>query len=242
MSKVTKISTAKKKAAKKQAAKRKTVKKVAKPADSFQRCYHTHPPLQIGEHTIYGGSCLSPAVKDADVYVGFDHNMSDDSVLYPWTPTEAVFFKIPDMGVPASIPEFKNLITWITMQLIAGKKVHMGCIGGHGRTGLVMSVLVNQIMQLEDSTTYVRQNYCKKAVESKTQINWLFNNFGIKKTEPTKGFAQYQGGGQDIQFGFKEDPTSLNTTPHNTGYKANVTEDLYAQSVAVKGQVWGKNK
>ena len=41
-------------------------------------CYHSHPPLKLPgtELVIYGGSCISPVVKDADVYIGFDAGMT----------------------------------------------------------------------------------------------------------------------------------------------------------------------
>ena len=41
-------------------------------------CYQSHPALKLPgtELVIYGGSCISPAVKDADVYIGFDAGMT----------------------------------------------------------------------------------------------------------------------------------------------------------------------
>lgn len=153
------------------------------------RCYTSHPPLKIGEHVIYGGSCIEPVIGDADVYVGLDHGMKMTKRYYPWRDGTEVKFLIQDMGVPENADDFKDLIAWLSTQLAAGKKVHVGCIGGHGRTGMVLSALVKVMTGNEDATTYVRENYCQKAVESQRQVDWLNKHFGIKPVSPAKGFS-----------------------------------------------------
>lgn len=157
---------------------------------TYKRCYHDHPPYEIAPGlTIYGGSGNTPAVLDAEVYIGFDHGM-DKSIPFPWeavTPPVKVFFPITDMSVPQNLDQFKNLIVWTAEQLHAGKKVHAGCIGGHGRTGLFFSALRKYLTGDEDATTHVRANYCKKVVESRQQVDWLHQHFGIKKVPATKG-------------------------------------------------------
>jgi hypothetical protein len=152
-----------------------------------KRCYESHPPLPIGQYLIYGGSCLSPIVTDADIYVGFDHGMRENAKQFPWNEGESFLFPIQDMGVPKNLAEFKKMIHWISLQLIAGKKVHMGCIGGHGRTGLVMAALVKHMTGEVDAIKYVRDNYCQKVVESQQQVDWLNEHFGITKAHATKG-------------------------------------------------------
>lgn len=150
------------------------------------RCYESHPPLKIGEYKIFGGSCAYPVVKDADVYVGFDLSMNRGEMDYPWTPGTSFLFYIPDMGVPHDREGFKSLVYWLKDQLVEGKKVHIGCIGGHGRTGMVLSALVKHMTGIEDSTSYVRKHYCHKAVESQAQIEFLYQVFGVKRISPTK--------------------------------------------------------
>lgn len=153
----------------------------------FVRCYESHPPLPLKDGLIiYGGSCSTPIIHDADVYVGFDFSMKKSSMSYPWVPGESFLFPIQDMGVPHDLAQFKKLVEWLEVQLIAKKKVHVGCIGGHGRTGLVLSVLVHNMLDMPDSTLYVREKYCEKAVESVAQVDWLFQHFGIKKVAPRK--------------------------------------------------------
>lgn len=158
------------------------------------RCYESHPPLKIGEHVIYGGSCISPIVKDADIYIGFDMGMQRDHRRYPWNEGESFLFPITDMSVPTDINEFNNLIEWVAVQLIAQKKIHMGCIGGHGRTGLVFAALVKYMTGEDDAISYVRKNYCEKAVESHEQVAWLHKHFGIKEVQGAKEWHGNDGG------------------------------------------------
>lgn len=156
------------------------------------RCYETHPPLKIGDFTIYGGSCSSPVVKDADVYVGLDYGMPAMQ-LYPWDHRVAFMYKITDMSVPDDPESFKRLIAYLHEQLTLGKKVHVGCIGGHGRTGMVLAALMNTVTGEIDAVTKVREAYCKKAVETSSQIAFLHKHFGIKQAKPTKTAASYGG-------------------------------------------------
>lgn len=156
----------------------------------YVKCYASHPPLTIGEYQIWGGSCIDPVVKDADVYVGFDLGMQrSNPKSYPWHEGQSFLFYIEDMNVPSSVVEFKNLLDYLQLELESGRKVHLGCIGGHGRTGLVLAALVHHMTGKVDAITYVRENYCQKAVESQRQVDWLHQHFGIAKVAPTKGGA-----------------------------------------------------
>lgn len=173
----------------------------------WARCYDTHPPYPVAEGiVIYGGSCINPKVKDAVVYGGFDGGMSFQKPGYPWNPPQAgpveFLFRIHDRDVPENLDEFKKMIAWLAEQLLAGKKVHLGCIGGHGRTGLVLSALRKHMTGDEDAITHVRTYYCKKAVETAKQVNWLHQHFGIKKVEATKADYVSSGKGKQQSFGF----------------------------------------
>lgn len=157
----------------------------------FKRCYESHPPLVVGDYKVYGGSCSKPIVLDADVYIGFDTSMNLTKASWPWetVPVQEVFYKITDMCAPQSPADFTKMIDWVAKQLQAGKKVHMGCIGGHGRTGTALSALVKVMTGNVDATEYVRAHYCKKAVESKSQVKFLETYFGIKPVKPAKDYS-----------------------------------------------------
>lgn len=152
-----------------------------------KRCYETHPALKLNDGlVIYGGSCGSPIVEDADIYVGFDYSMAKSPKQYPWVQGESFLFPIQDMHAPSDPVAFKQLIEWTAMQVIAKKKVHMGCIGGHGRTGTVFAALVAHMMGRTDAIQYVRENYCVKAVESKAQVEFLKHHYGVEEAVPAK--------------------------------------------------------
>lgn len=155
---------------------------------NFKRCYETHPALKIGKFQVYGGSCLNPAKYDADTYVGLDPSMQLTSRMYPWNGSQDVLFPITDTRAPKDPEEFKKLIEWIVEKLNMGRLVHVGCIGGHGRTGLVLTALVAELTKEKDPIKYVREHYCNKAVESQEQIDFLVKHYGVKKAEPTKTF------------------------------------------------------
>jgi len=154
---------------------------------TLPKCAHSHPALAIGDYKIYGGSCLDPVVKDADVYVGFERSM-EQFKIYPWSGRIAFEFHIVDSGVPDNIVEFRKLLGYLEDALKSGKKVHLGCIGGHGRTGTVLAALVMHMTGNKNAIEYVRTNYCKKAVESQKQIDWLNKHFGIDKVAPSKTY------------------------------------------------------
>lgn len=177
-----------------------------KQTTTYARCYESHPPLKIGEYSIYGGSCSSPIVTNADVYVGFDHSMAPSPMSFPWVEGESFLYPITDMQAPKDPESFKALIEWLAVQLIADKLVHIGCIGGHGRTGTVLAALVKHMTGNEDAITYVRENYCEKAVESQVQIDFLNKHFGIKPVALAKAFAS-------------ADPYSYPATSGSTGGK-----------------------
>lgn len=175
-----------------------------------QRCYHSHPPYKLPNgKVIHGGSCSMPAVLDADIYIGFDYGMRMSSKATPWDGPQQYYLPIPDMGVPESVEKFKQYVAWVAEQLEAGAKVHCGCIGGHGRTGMFLAALCKTVSpETEDAITHVRENYCQKAVESAKQVDWLNQHFGIKKVagakqysspasgSTPKGFTSYPGSGK----------------------------------------------
>jgi hypothetical protein len=160
---------------------------------SGPRCYSKHPPLKIPgtDKVIYGGSCSTPAVHDADVYIGFAGDMRFTERNWPWKKGSEVLFRIPDMCAPEKPEEFKKLVNWTIKQLEAGLKVHCGCMGGHGRTGMFMSAIVAQMGGVKDATEYVRKNYCSKAVESNSQVEFLHKEYGITKHLGYKTMKEY---------------------------------------------------
>lgn len=156
------------------------------------RCYETHPGLILPgtAFVMYGGACRQPVVGNADVYIGLDYDMKWTPRHWPWKQGAEVLFTIPDMGVPANVEEFKKLVSWAKKQIEAGLKVHAGCMGGHGRTGMLMAAIVAEFGE-KDAIQYVRDHYCVKAVESNAQVEFLHQHWGITKVTGYKQSSAY---------------------------------------------------
>ena len=96
------------------------------------------------------------------------------------------------MRCPRNADKFHELVNLIIQTLSDGKTVHIGCIGGHGRTGLVIAAVVAELHLGEEGfncVEWVRQHYCKKAVESQEQLNFLHAYYNLPLeglTKPSK--------------------------------------------------------
>jgi protein-tyrosine phosphatase len=158
-----------------------------KDSKAYTPCYLSHPPLKLtGDLVVHGGSCHSPVVKDADIYVGLDHSMTYIEKAYPWEPGFALLYPITDHSAPKDVASFTKLIDYLAEQIVAGSKVHAGCIGGHGRTGTLFAALVKVMLGEVDAISYVREHYCVKSVESDSQVKFLNKHFGVKKVASSK--------------------------------------------------------
>lgn len=156
----------------------------------LERCYKSHKPMKLpkSKAVIYGGSCSEPIIDDADIYIGFDRSMVQTSRSYPWNKGHEILFRIPDMGVPSNPEEFRKLVLWVKKQLDSGRKVHAGCIGGHGRTGTFFAALVTLYGE-KNAINYVRTHYCLKAVESTEQVAFLKLHYDVIEAPPTKTYS-----------------------------------------------------
>lgn len=167
------------------------------------RCYESHPVLELGTGKLYGGSASHPAFKQADIYVALQSGSYSGRGTDPWDKgkkTIEVHYSIMDMKTPYDVTRFKKMVTWLCTQLQDGKNVHVGCIGGHGRTGLVFSAIVAEMLAKKNAIQYVRKHYCKKAVESREQVQFLMKHYGVTEVEPTKGELKLTGKGGDFGY------------------------------------------
>ncbi len=96
------------------------------------------------------------------------------NVLRPYTISPQMAIDWPDMGIPPLRPGF-----WNKLYMLAKKNgltnVLFYCIGGHGRTGTALCSVLVECGELspKDAIEYVRKVYCKEAVESEGQKNYL---------------------------------------------------------------------
>lgn len=213
------------------------------------RCYESHPALKVGEHVIYGGSASWPIVKDADIYVSLQSGSTCSKVKDPWDTNGVieVQYSIGDHNVPTNVPRFLKMIDWLCNQLQQGKKIHVGCIGGHGRTGMVLAAIVAKVIGEKDAIQYVRKHYCHKAVEADSQVSFLGKNFGcthcagskpIQYVEDKKNpfvLTRYKGGEVYRPELWRNTKTPVRMTP---------TEDGVQQIVSMPSNrcIWSRAK
>lgn len=169
-----------------------------------KHCYDNHKPLKILGYQIMGGSCIHPP-QEVDIYIGLDWGMKVHDTAYPWNNNKvlSVYYPITDMSVPDNPQDFKRMIDWVVTQLHKGKRIHVGCIGGHGRTGMFFAALVKVMTDNVNAIEYVRGNYCPKAVESIAQMTFLEVHFGITPVLPTKPTKYPKQSAQDYSKPFK---------------------------------------
>lgn len=152
-------------------------------------CYETHKPLSIGGGTLHGGNCAHhDHLPACALYVALDssqrHPLFDPEA---GTLASCAYYPIPNMGVPAAPAKFAVLVDTICQSLQAGRRVHIGCIGGHGRTGMVIAAVVARLELDPDPITWVRTTYCSRAIESREQEKFLEKHYGCPPPpEPPK--------------------------------------------------------
>lgn len=114
-------------------------------------------------------------------------------------PYAVISLPIRDFAVPYLPADF-----WVDLLLDLadfGRKreepldVLVACDGGHGRTGMVLSILAVLTGATDgDPVAFVRQHYCEKAVETYEQIDYIKEITGVGVTEaPGVGVASYPG-------------------------------------------------
>lgn len=174
-------------------------------------CHLSHPPYPVAPgYVIYGGSGINPHLKDCDVYVSLDKARYPGERSRPWTDGEDFIFDIPNFGVPADPAEFRKLVEWLAEQVKAGRKVHVGCMAGHGRTGMVLAALHILMTGDKDAIQHVRANYCTQVVENEKQTRFLLEHWGVSHAPPRPGRAHPKGEkattrAAPLRYGFQDD-------------------------------------
>lgn len=85
---------------------------------------------------------------------------------------------IPDFNIPNWDKSlWKPLAKDIVHILKSGRDVLVACAGGHGRTGVAISILaylIDPALVGNSPITWLRKIYCKKVVESQKQIDYIY--------------------------------------------------------------------
>lgn len=158
---------------------------------------HRMTPIDVGEGLTIFATAWSDSVHRI-TYKGGDKGMTPDVGIYlddAWaalgghltTPGlripgldgsthEYLIYSWPDYDVPRDIDEFKHLCRWTLDMLRSGKIIETGCFAGHGRTGTFLAgLMVMQGTSAQAAIASVREQQCKKCVETASQREWLFD-------------------------------------------------------------------
>ena len=99
-----------------------------------------------------------------------------------------LFFPIKDQMVPENLSAFDDLLDIAMTYLAKGSKVAVSCMGGHGRTGLVLAIIYGLIHPQElDPIAAIRLLGCSKWVESELQARFIFKKLNKPFIDTYKG-------------------------------------------------------
>lgn len=163
---------------------------------TYQSCSHSgtvHVATRGNIMLFGGGTSKSVSSNGMDFVLDLVGNYSPTFWTFPdgWrvkeylVPPKVIKMPITDMHAPweVGLPFWRKL--WADLQEQAhghrgatGErlKILVLCMGGHGRTGTVLSALLRASkLRVPDGdiVTYIRSRYCSKAVESADQIDYL---------------------------------------------------------------------
>ena len=142
--------------------------------------------FNIESNMIYAGGISRKAnIHDVDLVIALDDSILNNIIsLHNFERTEIENFcnliKIPkiihipwrDMSIPSFDKDFYlKLIEYI--KSLKNKKILICCIGGHGRTGTLVSIIAGLHFKIEKPISFIRKIYCKNAVETMEQVQYV---------------------------------------------------------------------
>jgi hypothetical protein len=152
---------------------------------------------------------------------------------------EILYYPTPDFDV---LPEeiANELTEKIIERMTYNKKVGLFCLGGHGRTGYIASIVLGK-RGIKDPVHFIRKKYCKEAIESNEQINQISkildlpeliekygrNDYFSKYDDYLYGFYDYRNYNKSLVGCFSEKEDSLYTERKQVGNDQNACEDYY---------------
>lgn len=125
-----------------------------------------HLPMARGRYyTVYGG----PYKKRPESLNGFPTygvKMADEIRLM-----SDVAIDVVDFGIP-TVQQVDDALLQVVNLILSGRPVYVGCMGGIGRTGLLLAILA-KVWGIEEPVKYVRVNYMAHAVETAPQMAFV---------------------------------------------------------------------
>jgi len=96
-----------------------------------------------------------------------------------------LFYDWLDMGAPRSSVVLK-LVAWAAAKIREGKKLDLGCFGGHGRTGTFLALLFIEIENItaDEAMKAVWTRHCEQAIETYIQRKFIYEFNGERAPSP----------------------------------------------------------
>jgi hypothetical protein len=165
---------------------------------SYPTCSHFRDKIKVGTGTLllseyrYNNDISKEPVPDLGIYLAESWDrlfniitvrgkpqhfemLQEASLLYPYL--------IVEWSDGQSLPEkqLSILVNGIISNLHEGKKVEIGCMGGHGRTGTLAACVIGKEMgwNARETIKYLRDTYCDEAVETRVQIEAVDDFLGM---------------------------------------------------------------
>jgi len=130
------------------------------------------PTCHVGFSEVYknlfvGGIYNIDDVLDKNILVPLDK--LDGDIWKKGFYGEIYYVPIEDFSVLPSEIE-SRVVDYIVLKLKEGKSIAIFCLGGHGRTGYIASLVLYRLGVTQDPIGYLRNKYCIGAVETNVQI------------------------------------------------------------------------
>ena len=159
---------------------------------AYTPCHEKHKELPLSGFfggRIIGANCAKVR-PNYDLYIALDAGPVKRPV---WNRAEYIDYPITNMSVPTNKEDFKLFIKWLVKKFKHGSAIHVGCIGGHGRTGLVLAAFVAELTGRKDAAKFIREHHCKSAIESKSQMDFLVELYGLDRVPIENKYYENQG-------------------------------------------------
>jgi hypothetical protein len=152
----------------------------------MKTCHKDHKEIKLYEGTLKGlpGEIHSEEWGDLNIWLDSDRFLPPNLLLTSGIllPCEVkdVLFRIPDRGVPNDMETLEWVLLLAEECLKTGKTTHISCWGGHGRTGLMLSLLYGRAHpECLDPIKAIRTLGCSRWVESTSQEKFIFTFLGL---------------------------------------------------------------
>lgn len=181
--------------------------------DNYWDCHKGNVPIfeKDGVTILGGGYSRDAKPRDVDIVIDLADNVPSSwsnfipngwkSKSLAWGPT-VLYLTIKDFNAPTRITKEFWVALWEDLKAQAPCKVLVLCQGGHGRTGLVVTCLMMaaefEVGKDINPLRWLREHYCKKAVESQIQLEYVGEMWDIayvKKPITSSYTSPYHSGG-----------------------------------------------